>query len=433
MSVRRVLPTLLFTLLALTVRAAQAPEIEYVDEPDEAKAALMLEKILKKAPAPKDAVRLADTIAKKRLYATGLKDSQTLEFACPDGKTREFTYVLPKKYSPKKAAPVVVWLHGAISQPAPGGGAGEARMFMPAVEELGPIMIGPSTYDRVEWGEPACRELVVHAVEYVKRNFRVDDDRVWLAGDSDGGRGTYAMMETMGTTFAAAVPVIGSPGGVTRFNNFRNLSWLAINGETDGLFKIAAVRKDVEGMKASGIDITFMEMAGKGHDPRLFLEQADAVRKFLVAHPREAFPKTVHWVVDPSRGDSAVGFPANTFRWIRIEEAGEAKSRHGFEDAGKGLLRANLPRIEATRDGNRISVRTSGVTRYTVLLSPEMVDFTKPVIIETNGAPSFEGKVDPDPRTVLEEARRFRDARLVFQARVTVAVDGAPAKPPDGK
>ncbi|KAF0246932.1 MAG: hypothetical protein FD180_291 [Planctomycetota bacterium] len=415
---------LLLPLLALA--GPQPPEIDYVDEPDEAKAALLLEKLLKKTLTAKDAVRIADTIGKKRLYATGLKDSQTLTFACPDGVSREFTYYLPKKYAPNKAVPVVVWLHGAISQPPPGGGHHESKTFGAAVEELGPIMVGPSTHSKVEWGEPANRALVRHAVDYVKRNFRVDDDRVFLCGDSDGGRGTYAILETLAGTFACAVPVIGSPGGVTRFNNLRNLSLLAINGEKDGLFTIAEVRKDVEGMKASGIDITFVEIAGKGHDPRLFLEQGDAVRKFLAAHTREPFPKTVHWTVDLDEGETAVKFPANTFRWIRIEDAGTSKSQHAFEDASKGLLRAGLPRIEATRDGNRISVRTNGITKYTVLLAPGMVDFAKPVVIETNGNPSFEGTVVADARTVLEEARRFRDGKLVFHARVTVEVDAPP-------
>ncbi|MEK7468017.1 MAG: hypothetical protein AAB074_11430 [Planctomycetota bacterium] len=417
----------LVAVLAVAVQAGpQPPEIDYVDEQDDAKAALMLEKLLKKPLTAKDAARIADTIAKKRLYATGLKDTQTLKFECPDGVSREFTYYLPKKYAPNKAVPVVVWLHGAISQPPPGGGHHESKTFGAAVEELGPIMVGPSTHSKVEWGEPANRALLRHAVEYVKRNFRVDDDRVYLAGDSDGGRGTYAILETLAGTFACAIPVIGSPGGVTRFNNLRNLSLLAINGEKDGLFTIAEVRKDVEGMKASGIDITFVEMAGKGHDPSLFIQKGDAVRKFILAHTRDPFPKTVHWCVDKTEGETALKFPANTFRWIRIEEAGEAKSQHAFEDASKGLLRADLPRIEAVRDGNKIVVRTSGVTKYTVLLAPGMVDFAKPVVIETNGKPSFEGTVVADARTVLEEARQFRDGKLVFQARVTVEVDALP-------
>ncbi len=424
----RLLPfaVLLLPFLVLSAAGPQPPEIDYVDEPDDTKAAAMLEKILKKAVTAKDAVRIAETIAKKRRFATGLKDTQTLEFACPDGVSRQFTYILPKNYSPKKAAPILVWLHGAIRQPPPGGGDHEARAVKAAVEELGAIMIGPSTHSGVGWSEPQCRALVLHTVEYVKRNFHVDDDRVFLCGDSDGGLGTYALLETLAGTFSCAVPVIGSPGGVTRFNNLRNLPLLAINGEKDSLFHIAGVREAVEGMKASGIDLTFVEVAGKGHDPGLFLEQAATVRKFLAAHTREPFPKTVHWCVDPTRGETATKYPANTFRWIRIEEVGATESRHAFEDAGKGLLRADLPRIEATREGNRISVRASGVTKYTVLLSPGMVDFAKPVTIETNGVPSFEGMIAADARTVLEEARRFRDARLVFQARVTVEVDAAP-------
>jgi hypothetical protein len=296
-------------------------------------------------------------------------------------------------------------------------------MFAPAVKRLGLIVIGPSTYEGVEWGSPACRDLLFHVLTFAKQYFNVDENRVYLAGDSDGGRGTYAALETLATCFAAAVPVIGAPGGVTRFANLRNVPIFAINGETDTIFDVARVREAVEGMKAAGIDLVYKEIAGQGHDPRFFLTYQDEVCDFLEAHVRRPYPDVVDWQVDPSRKDHDGRFPADTCRWLRVLETGASQSRGALEDGEARLLRADLPRVRARREGNRIDVQTRGVKRYAVLVSDEMLDLAQDVEVRTNGHLSFRGRVAPDARTILEEARRTKDRALVFANRLEIDVD----------
>ncbi|MCE9637378.1 MAG: hypothetical protein K8T90_16865 [Planctomycetes bacterium] len=421
--------TVAFAAAAMPEPAADAapasPEFRYVDEDDAAAAAKLLDPLVRKYASPAKCSELLK-ILRKRAYPASAKDTQTLDWVCPDGKTRQFTYILPKKYTPAKPVGVLVFLHGAVRQPAPGGGAGEAaQIALPAVRDLDLIVVGPSTYDGVEWGAPACRALVHHALDHVKRNFNVDENRVYLAGDSDGGRGAYNIAETEAGALAAAIPVIGSPGGVTRFANLRNLPWFAINGEADSIFDVAHVREAVDGMKASAIDLTWKLIPKGSHDPFFFVKYADEVQAFLKAHVRDPFPKTVHWTIDAARNDLPDLYLADTFRWIRIDAAGATSCTTAFEDASSGLLRADLPRIEAERDGNRIDVRTSGVARYSVLVSPDMLDLKKEIEVRTNGKLSFRGKVEPDARVILEEARRFVDRTLLFVARIAVDVDGA--------
>jgi hypothetical protein len=141
--------------------------------------------------------------------------------------------------------------------------------------------------------------------------------------------------------------------------------------------------------------------------------------------------------VDPSDPDGAARFPANTFRWLRIDEAGPSERNASFEDAG--VVRSGLPRAAATREGNRVVVRTSGVRRVTVLASDQMLDFGKDVEVVVNDVVLFRGRVVPDPRVVLEEGRRFLDRALVFSARIALDVDASPVgaatpdAPPAGK
>ena len=409
---------------AAAAPAGGPPEMRFLEEEDEAKAAKLLDTLIDKYDTPRECAALVKMLRTKRTFAGG-KDRETREFPCADGKTRQWTWILPPKHNPAKPAGVLFWLHGAIRQPAPGGGAGEADMFRPAVKDLGLIVVGPSTFGGVEWGTTACRGLVRHALRTLKVLFNVDENRVYMCGDSDGGRGAYNLCETEAGSLAASVPVIGSPGGVTRYLNLRNLPFFAINGEKDSIFTLDHVKESVEGMKASGIDLTWKLVEGGGHDPRFFLKHGEEVRKFLEGKVREPFPKKVEWCIDPSREDP--GFPADTFRWIRIEEAGAAEHEAAFEGDGP-LVDGSLPRVEGTRDGNRIALRTRGVKRVTLLLSDGMVDLGKEVEISVNGRVLHRGTVEADARAILEEARRFLDRQLVFSARVTLAVDGEEAK-----
>jgi predicted esterase len=400
------------------------PEWRYIDEEDDAEAEKQLEKLLKRHGTERKAAKLVDLLKKGRPYAGGLDSSKTLEVPCDDGLKRQFTWHLPSRYNPKKPHGVLVFLHGAISQGPPGGGHHESASIGKAVDDLHYIKVGPSTYSRHEWGEPAVRKHIHYALDQVKQRFNVDENRVYIAGDSDGGRGTYAVVETEATFYAAAIPTIGSPGGVTRFLNLRGLPFLAINGAKDGLFKIDGVTQAVESMKKTGIDVDFRVIDDAGHDPFLLVKQKKEVVKFIDEHPRDPLPKLVEWHLDPAKEGYEKGFPANTFRWIRIDEAGSAASNATFDDESGTLLRSNFPRIRAEKaEGNVVAVKTRGVKRFTVLVSDEMFDLEKPIEITVNGKPAFLGPVVPEARAILEEARRFNDRKLVFCNRVTVEVE----------
>lgn len=406
---------------AQKLRVRLPPEFRYVDEAADAAAAELLPALLKKYDSPRKCASLLKILRTKRPYPKRMPDRDTLDHVCADGKTRQFTYILPKRYSRRKPVGVLFFLHGAVRQPPPGGGANEAAMFAPAVKDLGLIVVGPSTYEGVEWGSAACRGLFHHALDFTKRAFNVDENRIYLAGDSDGGRGAYAIAETEATFLAAAVPVIGAPGGVTRFGNLVNVPFFAINGAKDTLFKIDRVRESVEAMQASGIDVTFEVVESAGHDPRLFLKFEDEVCAFLKDHVRDPFPREVVWQWEPGEGYES-GFPANSFRWIRIEETGAADSNAVFDDPPRSLLRRGIPRLRARREGNRIEVETRGVVRYSILVSDAMLDLDQEVEVVTNGSSSFRGTVTPDARVILEEARRYKDRELLFVNRITVTV-----------
>lgn len=80
-------------------------------------------------------------------------------------------------------------------------------------------------------------------------------------------------------------------------------------------------------------------------------------------------------------------------------------------------------RVQLVRNDNEIGVLTRGVRRYTLLLSPEQFDFSRPVRVTTNGVESFEGMVDPDPEALLRWADVDRDRTMLFGAALDLKVE----------
>ena len=80
-------------------------------------------------------------------------------------------------------------------------------------------------------------------------------------------------------------------------------------------------------------------------------------------------------------------------------------------------------RLAVERRGNEVRVRSRGVRRFRLLLSPEAFDFDRPVRVLVNGADRFVGRVAPDPTTLLRWASKDRDRSMLFAAELTIEPD----------
>lgn len=79
-------------------------------------------------------------------------------------------------------------------------------------------------------------------------------------------------------------------------------------------------------------------------------------------------------------------------------------------------------RVDVVRRGNTFEARTRGVTRFTLLLSPDAVDFSKPVGVTVNGRTAHDGPVAADIATLLKWAACDNDRTMLFGAELTVMV-----------
>ena len=77
-------------------------------------------------------------------------------------------------------------------------------------------------------------------------------------------------------------------------------------------------------------------------------------------------------------------------------------------------------RVDLVRSGNVVEASTAGVRAFTLLLSPSIFDFRKPITIVANGRPAFEGMVAPSVATLLKWAARDNDRTMVFGAELKI-------------
>jgi hypothetical protein len=79
-------------------------------------------------------------------------------------------------------------------------------------------------------------------------------------------------------------------------------------------------------------------------------------------------------------------------------------------------------RVDIERRGNTFSAKTRGVSEFTLLLSPDAIDFAKPVQVTVNGGQAFGGAVKKDLATLLKWAARDNDRTALYGAELHIIV-----------
>jgi hypothetical protein len=77
-------------------------------------------------------------------------------------------------------------------------------------------------------------------------------------------------------------------------------------------------------------------------------------------------------------------------------------------------------RVDLVRRGNVVEASTEGVRAFTLLLSPSIFDFRRPVKVVANGRTVFERMVEPSVATMLKWAARDNDRTMVFGAELKI-------------
>jgi poly(3-hydroxybutyrate) depolymerase len=194
------------------------------------------------------------------------------------GKDMEYALFVPTTYDKEKKTPLVVALHGLYSNP-------QQIMHYPGLtdqaEKRGFIVGAPMGYNSQGWygsrgskstkskpenlGELSEKD-VMNVLALIRKDFNIDDNRIYLMGHSMGGGGTMHLALKYPEIWAAVAPIAPAISSSTAdLPKMKHIPVLMIQGDKDALVPAAGPRRWVDAMKKLDMTIDYVEVAGGGH------------------------------------------------------------------------------------------------------------------------------------------------------------------------
>ena len=239
---------------------------------------------------------------------------------CVDSVERPWVIVVPAAYDPTVSTPLLVVLHGGVGTADVFDDAlGYARTneFGAAAAERGWFALFPFGQAGATWWDDVGMANIRNLVRTVKREFNIDDDRVWLAGFSDGASGAFAHAMLAPSDYAAFIAFNGHMGVAsldgelpTYAPNMAATPVFATTTFDDALYPSRKMRATIEMAREAGADILYREFPG-GHNFDDVAGVLPAAFRFLERHPRDPLPAQIVW----EAGDTRFG----ACRWFAID------------------------------------------------------------------------------------------------------------------
>ena len=453
--------------------------------------------------------------------AVGVGEAVLRTTVCIDSVERPWVLSVPASYDPAVPTPLLMVVHGGVGGADlfddPMGYVAEDETAALAMEH-GWIAVYPFGQAGATWWDEVGMANIRGLIRTVKREFNIDDDRVWMGGFSDGASAgfTHAMLEP--SDYAAFVALNGHMGVPSLDGDLPvyapNMAATPIYATTtfdDGLYPSRKMRATIEMARAAGADIHYREFPGT-HDFNDVVDALPGIARFLDRHPRDPFPSRICWeagdaefgqcrwlsidritIEDPAPWHEehnatlvddrvTIGFqpdyefegpgirvgvlsdgdyPARNIGlqagdvivrtddarmdslpdlndWKDTVERGDEFEMAVLREGGEVVLRGELPEpsaylvfkrdvpsgaIRASFAANHLTVETSRVGAFRVLVHPDMVTLGQNLVIEVDGEVVFDEVVQPDIGFMLENYIENRDRSLLYVAEVLVNLE----------
>jgi phospholipase/carboxylesterase len=196
------------------------------------------------------------------------------------GNRGGFSLYVPEYYTPDRAWPLVVALHG---------GSGNGRNFLWSwlrdARSFGAILVAP-TATGPTWalmGEDTDTPNLARMLELVRARYTLDPTRMLLTGLSDGGTFCYVSGLERASPFTHLAPVAATfhplMAELADRERLRSLPIHIIHGARDWMFPVEVARRTRELLAGAGADVTYREIDDLSH-----------------AYPREINPVLLRWL-----------------------------------------------------------------------------------------------------------------------------------------
>src|SRR6516162_9648442 len=197
-------------------------------------------------------------------------------------KEMEYALFVPSQYDKEKKTPLIVALHGLGGYPQQ---MIRSRGLTDLAEQYGYIVVAPMGYNSSGWygamgpgggfggGQDAPKNLgelsekdVMNVLEIVRKEFTIDDKRIYLIGHSMGGAGAWHLGAKYADVWAGLAPIAPAAGGQpTGLDKIKHIPVIVVQGDKDTLVPAAGTRRWVDKLKELDMTYEYLEIAGGDH------------------------------------------------------------------------------------------------------------------------------------------------------------------------
>jgi predicted peptidase len=195
------------------------------------------------------------------------------------GNGLPYRLFVPPNYDAKQKYPLVFWLHGAagrgsdnVKQISGGNENGTHIWTTPANQTQFPaFVLAPQCAEDRFWSDPDSNEIslqlqmALDVLAGVQKEFSIDADRIYVAGQSMGGLGVWALLQSQPDRWAAAL-VLCAYDNFTNAKAITRVPLWVFQGDADMVVPVDLVRQMVKDLKKSGAQLRYSEYRKVGHD-----------------------------------------------------------------------------------------------------------------------------------------------------------------------
>jgi predicted peptidase len=177
--------------------------------------------------------------------------------------------------------------------PRPANANGAPNGPGPGARPPRPIIGGTAITEPAKVREASERDVMA-VLDRVRKEFNVDERRIYLMGHSMGGAGTYFLGSKHAEIWAALAPIAPAAMGMTNDRvkvleaiKAAGVPMLVSMGDADEAVPVANVRTWVETMKELRMNYEYKEHPGVTHGP-IMAASMDDIYAFFAKHSRPA-------------------------------------------------------------------------------------------------------------------------------------------------
>jgi phospholipase/carboxylesterase len=201
-----------------------------------------------------------------RLAAPANEKTGIFHDSTKPGSRGGFSLYIPEYYTPERAWPLVMALHGGS-----GNGRGFLWSWLRDARSQGAILVAPTATGST-WalmGEDTDTPNLARILDLVRGRWNVDPTKLLLTGMSDGGTFCYVTGLEGATPFTHLAPVSATfhplMAEMADAQRLRGLPVHIVHGRLDWMFPVQVARQTKDALAAAGADVTYRELDDLSH------------------------------------------------------------------------------------------------------------------------------------------------------------------------